>query len=136
MKKIVLIAIVIFITSCKKKEVAPIVAEPVCETTTPKFAGKYKYVQGNQDTIEIVFINNNCPNKVVNTYLIKGLGKAVQPILNVGQSFNNSDYTIKIDETIQSGSYQDGSFSLSLESNGLTLNCNKLQYQTTKFQKI
>lgn len=136
MKKIVLIAIVIFITSCKKKEVDPIVAEPVCETTTPKFAGKYKYVQGNQDTIEIVFINNNCPNKVVNTYLIKGLGKAVQPILNVGQSFNNSDYTIKIDETIQSGSYQDGSFSLSLESNGLTLNCNKLQYQTTKFQKI
>lgn len=136
MKKIVLILVVILIVSCKKKEVAPIVQEPVCETTNPKFVGKYKYMQGNQDTIEIIFISNNCPNKVINTYVVKGLGKAVQPILNTGQSFSNNDYTIKIDETIQSGSYQDGSFSLSLESNGLTLNCNKLQYQTTKFQKI
>ena len=136
MKKIIAILAVIILVSCKKKETTPVVIEPTCETPTINFAGKYRYVQGNQDTIEIVFVSNNCPNKTLNTYLVKGLGKAVQPILNSGQTFEIKDYTIKLDEGVKSGNYADGSFGFSLQSSGLNLNCNKLQYQSTQFVKI
>lgn len=91
MKKIALILIVIFITSCKKTTIAPTqVEEPVvCETKSKIFEGKYIINNVNGDTVNIVFNKNYCPDNNSNSYYVYGLNKAIQPIVNHSLNTNH-----------------------------------------------
>ncbi len=136
MKKIVLILVSVIAFSCKKKDVTPTQVEPVCETAAIQFEGKYHLNNYGYDTIEVVFLHNNCPTKNSNTYLVKGLGKAVQPMLKANTTFEVKDYEITVDESISKGVFGN-IFSLGRESTGdLIFSSSKIQTQTVGFQKI
>lgn len=100
--RVILILATLSFLACKKKTVTPAPditpVTPTCQTGAVKFAGFYIYQQGNKDTIQIVFLSNNCPKANSNTYVVKGLGKALQPMLLTGQTFAIKDYTITSDE--------------------------------------
>lgn len=127
MKNLIKIAVIaIIFASCKKKEVAPMPQEPVCVTSPDQFSGKYVSIHG--DTIEIVYLHDNCPKEKSNTYLVKGLGEAVQPMLKTGETFEIRDYETISNEPISVTNYSNV-FSLGRQSNGhLLFNSYKLKY--------
>lgn len=136
MKKIIAILAVMIIVSCKKKETTPIVSEPVCVTSVAKLEGKYRLDIYNNDTIEVVFLRNNCPTNNSNVYLVKGLGKAAQAGLKSGETFLIKDYEIIVDETIGKG-INGTLFSLSRTSSGnLLFGCSKMKIASISFVKI
>lgn len=97
MKTYMIFALLIIVMGCKKKDTKPETtqnAQPVCETKTKVFEGKYEVTNNSKDTIIIVFIKNNCPTEGVNTYSVYGLGKA----FNNGIANSNLDAT-KVYET-------------------------------------
>ena len=96
-KRITFLFIITFFTiailcSCDKdknkpvieEEQPPVLVQPTCVTGKKHFEGKYRSTmfQNIIDTIDIVFIKNNCPTENSNTYSIKGLGKALNRVLN------------------------------------------------------
>lgn len=95
MKNLALIFGLLFIVSCKKKEITPIpprVVTPTCPAASNVFEGKWRNVACNHDTINIVFVSNNCQN-TVNAYQIYGLNRSVDPCLtthtlNLSYMFN------------------------------------------------
>lgn len=132
MKKIVLILIVIILVSCKKKGTALVEPEPVCTISADEFSGKY--VNLNSDTIEVVFLHNNCPTNKSNTYLVKKLGDAVQSIVKPSESFEKKDYEFTVDGVTNFGT--NTIFQLNREGSGnLVFNSNKVYY-SMKFTKI
>lgn len=136
MKKIALIFIVILITSCKKTTITPTPIEPVCVISTPKLDGKYRLDIYNNDTIQVVFLRNNCPVDNSNIYLVKGLGYAVQLGLRQGESFLIKDYEITVDETTGKG-VNGTNFSLSKSTSGnLFFGCSKMKIASIGFVKI
>ncbi len=127
MKNLIKIAVIaIIFTSCKKKEVAPISQEPICITSPDQFSGKYRSVYG--DTIEILYLHDNCPKEKSNTYLVKSLGKAAQPMLKTGETFDVKDYETISNEPASVTNYSN-IFSLGRQSNSnLLFNSFKLKY--------
>jgi hypothetical protein len=84
MRTIIFIAILMF--GCKKKDVGPepepvrmppVIQTDTCKVSDAKFAGKYTY---NSDTINVVFIKNNCPIEYSNTYEVKNFKQAMAAI--------------------------------------------------------
>ena len=116
MKNIILIAFILLGFACKKKTVTPTESvTPPCITSPDQFSGKY--TSPNNDTIEIVFLHNNCPKDNFNTYLVKGLGEVAQTMLKSGETFDIKDYEVIADEKI--GKAVNGNnFSLGRQSNG------------------
>lgn len=132
MKK--LIVILIFFASCKKKEVTPIVEEPVCQISADKFTGTY--VSASNDTVKIIFLHNNCPESNSNTYLVKGIGKVAQPMLKSGYTFPNTDYEIIADEKTGYAKHL-GIFTFGKEATGnLLFNSFKINQDNVGLQKI
>ena len=126
MKNAIILSILIFFVSCKKKEVAPMPQEPVCITSPDQFSGKY--VSVNNDTIKIIYLHDNCPKEKSNTYLVKGLGQAAQYMLKTGETFEIRDYETISNEPISVTNYSN-IFSLGRQSNGnLLFNSYKLKY--------
>jgi len=131
MKKIILILVVIVLISCKKKEVTPVEPEPVCTITADDFSGKY--FNANNDTIEVVFLHNNCPTNKSNTYLVKKLGEAVQSELKPSHTFEMKNYEFTVDGTTNFGTSV--TFQLNRENTGnLIFNSIKV-YNSIKFYK-
>lgn len=137
MKKIIILLTVALI-ACKKETKEP-TPEPVitCETGKVLFSGKYRLLQANHDTIEIVWKSNCCPTKDANNYMVNGLGKAIQPIASNTITIFNQNYNLKTDETIPNGYTPSNEFKFSRMSNGdLTMTSSKLQYSTINFVRI
>ena len=135
MKNLIKIAVIaILFTSCKKKEVAPMPQEPVCITSPDQFSGKYTSIHG--DTIEIVYLHDNCPKDRSNVYLVKGLGEAAQPMLKTGETFDIKDYETISNEPASVTNYSNV-FSLGRESTGnLLFNSYKIKSSNVGFKKI
>jgi len=110
MKYIILIAILF--TGCKKREQTKIVvpSEPkVCNPQKANFIGKFRYSEEKNDTIEIAFLKNKCPNQDSNVYVIKGVQKALALSLDDCCGYTMSDsYTITCNEISLTGKTQDG----------------------------
>lgn len=143
MKKIVTIMIGIMVfTSCKKSEVKPM-EEPVqqapvaqCKNELQLLKGKYE-ITATKDTIEIVFVSDNCPQDNSNNYVVKGLAKAIQTYAS--SIIENKDYNIKSNEIVRQGVTSDNIYSFTLQGNPATqlvLQSNKLTVPQLTFKKL
>jgi len=97
-------ALLIIVMSCKKSKTEPQPVEneqPVCQTKSKVFEGKYEAQSDSKDTITIVFIKNNCPTEGVNTYSVYGLAKAYNNALQSSLDVNKV-YEIRSDENAKS----------------------------------
>jgi hypothetical protein len=135
MKNLILIAVILIGFSCKKKTVTPEpTLEPVCIKSPDQFSGKY--VSPNNDTIEVIYLHDNCPKDKSNVYLVKGIGKAAQSILKSGETFDNVDYDTISNEPASVTNYSNV-FSLGRQSNGnLLFNSYKINSSNYQFTKI
>ncbi len=136
MKNLILIAFILIGFACKKKTVTPEpTPEPVCIKSPDQFSGKY--YNANHDTIEVVYLHDNCPTNKSNVYLVKGLGQATQSMLKSGETFEIKDYETISNETIGVTNYSNV-FSLSRQSNGnITFDSYKIKYENgVQFYKI
>jgi hypothetical protein len=134
MKKIFLIAIILIGFACKKKTVTPEpTPDPVCVKSPDQFSGKY--VSPNNDTIEVVYLHDNCPTNKSNTFNVKKIGEAVQSIIKPSETFEIKDYEIVVDGVTNFGTHSNY-FSLSRDSNGNLIFSSYKAYYTLKFTKI
>ena len=134
MKKIFLIAIILMGYACKKKTVTPEpIPDPVCVKSPDQFSGKY--VNAKNDTIEIVYLHDNCPTNKSNTFNVKKIGEAVQYIIKPTETFDIRDYEIVVDGVTNFGTHSNY-FSLNRESNGNLIFSSYKAYYTLKFTKI
>ncbi len=70
--------VIIVAVSCKKKEddePEPLPAPPECLTHEKYLEGKWKTV--TNDTLRLVWNNNHCPNRDVNTYKMYNFGRCM-----------------------------------------------------------
>lgn len=104
MKKLLILLIIITL-SCKKKNTTPSDSDPAttttgapvdnCKKSDSVFVGKYTFYS---DTIEVRFLYSNCPTNNSNTYIVKGLGQAMQPYAKPETPFPIKTYTLTVDE--------------------------------------
>lgn len=97
-------ALLIIVMSCKKSKTEPQTTQnvqPVCQTKSKVFEGKYEAQSDSKDTIIIVFVHNNCPTEGVNTYSVYGLGKAYNNAIQSNLDVNKV-YEIKSNEGAKS----------------------------------
>lgn len=140
MKKIVIIMIGIMVfTSCKKSEVKPM-EEPTqapvatCKSGLKLFTGIYELNNANKDTIEIVFLSDNCPEDNSNNYAIKRLSKAL--ILFTNPQIEDKDYIVKSNEITKQAVTSDNMYKITLQQNYLILQSPNLNLPQIQFKKL
>lgn len=95
------LSVLIVFASCKKKKPTPVEEEPVvpvetCKSYDPILSGKYVMMQNDgKDTIEVVFIKNNCPTNFSNIYKINNFAKTVNNYQNPKHPLSTTmDFTV------------------------------------------
>lgn len=134
MKNTILILAVAFLIGCKKKTVDPIPPNDQCITGATNFLGKFVLQGGNYDTINIVFVKNNCPTKNSNTYNVYNLGKALSHLGSTVVFDTVKVYSIISSE--DSKSAVTGGIVCQWGLNGINLNCNWKNTANVTFKKL
>lgn len=125
--------------ACKKSTTKPMETTPTkqeCLKDLQVFTGKYQANNIAKDTIEIVFVSDNCPESHSNNYIIKGLATPFNKM--AGQdSIDKIDYTIKSNETANLANTSDNMIKCILQNNiQLVIQSPKLKVPQITFKKL
>jgi hypothetical protein len=88
---VAMLAVIIALVSCKKKEITPTSELEPCKTGVVNYVGKYKSYA--KDSITIEFVSNRCPEENANDYKSEDLYKLFQKYSVQNYTFTPKTYT-------------------------------------------